>query len=336
MKPMTVLMPVYNGGPFLAGAISSVLSQTFKDFELLIVDDGSVDDSREIIRSFRDLRIRTAQNGRNLGIVETLNRGLAEAVTPWIARCDADDLCHPQRLEKQMARAHAAHGIGFVGCDSRILNERGKWQGFGRTASSHESICWDLCFRNPFAHSSAVFLREGAEYRPVPAAEDYDLWSRIARFNTMASVPLPLVDYRQHSESIMAKHSASAQTSKNEGILKIKKANLRELGGLPDGHPDLKRLAEGGMDPPKDRGEIRAYWNAYRRLLARVPRRPDTGLIVSEHLFTQFCQYRSRNLAGLFLSSLPATFLAKLPLFRTLFSLAIRNPCRPYCQRETD
>jgi glycosyltransferase involved in cell wall biosynthesis len=319
-------MPVFNGAPFLAGAISAILRQSFGAFELLVVDDGSTDESPGIARSFHDPRIRIVENERNLGIVSTLNRGLAEAKTPWIARCDADDISHPQRLEKQYALALATPGAGFVGSHSRIVDARGRVRGFGRTASSHEAICWDLCFRNPFAHSSAFFLREGTEYLPVPAAEDYDLWSRIARSRRLASVSRALVDYRQHPDSIMAKHGSSTEGTKHRGILEIMEGNLQRFAGVDDASPDLKFLAEGWIEPPETREGIRAYWQTYGNLLARVPQQPDLRLVVSEHLFTKFCHYRKRNLAGIFLASLPATFLPKLPLFRSLFLLAIRHP----------
>lgn len=318
-------MPVFNGAPFLAGAISAILRQSFGEFELLVVDDGSTDGSLGIARSFQDPRIRIVENGGNLGIVRTLNRGLAEARTPWIARCDADDISHPQRLEKQYALALATPGAGFVGSHSRIVDARGRVRGFGRTASSHGAICWDLCFRNPFAHSSAFFLREGADYLPVPAAEDYDLWSRIARSHRLASVPQALVDYRQHPDSIMAKHGASTEATKHGGILEIMKANLQRFAERGDPPADLNFLAEGWTEPPETRDGIRAYWQTYGNLLARMPQQPDLRLVVSEHLFTKFCHYRDRRLARFFLVSLPPAFLSRLPLVRSLLLLAMRN-----------
>lgn len=314
-------MPVYNGEAFLSAAISAVLRQSCGEFELLIVDDGSTDRSLEIAQSFRDPRIRIIKNGRNLGIVPTLNRGLVEAGTPWIARCDADDTSHPHRLEKQYALAQATPGAGFVGSFTRIVNGRGRVRGWARTATSHEAICWDLCFRNPFAHSSAFFLREGADYQPVPAAEDYDLWSRISRSHRLTSVPQALVDYRQHSDSIMAKHGASAEGEKNQGILKIMKANLRQLAKAGASDLEVERLAERWIAPPETAEGIRSYWLTYKAWLAGVPRCPGLELVVSEHLFTKFCHYCARGNARLFLFSLPATFLFRLPPVRTFLTL---------------
>src|ERR1700693_4180503 len=114
MSPrVSVLMPVFNGGPYLTAAIESVQAQTFEDFELIIVDDGSTDGSAEKIGDFaaRDRRIRAYWKD-NSGISETLNRGIAEARGDWIARLDADDIMLPHRLERQMA---------FVSGDSEIV-----------------------------------------------------------------------------------------------------------------------------------------------------------------------------------------------------------------------
>jgi len=99
---LTVLMPVYNGGEFLRGAVESILGQTYSNFEFLIVDDGSTDESLEICRGFRDPRIRLEENGRNLGLIATLNRGLDLAEGDYIARMDSDDVSFPARLARQV------------------------------------------------------------------------------------------------------------------------------------------------------------------------------------------------------------------------------------------
>ena len=98
---VTVLLPVYNAAAFVGEAIRSVLAQTYRDFELLVIDDASTDDSEQVVRQFKDARIRYLVNESNLGITGTLNRGLSEARGDYIARMDADDICHPQRLARQ-------------------------------------------------------------------------------------------------------------------------------------------------------------------------------------------------------------------------------------------
>ncbi len=316
-------MPVFNAGRFIEDSIKAILRQSFGEFELLVIDDGSTDESLQKARSFRDPRVRILENGRNLGIVETLNRGLSEADSPWVARCDADDISHPQRLEKQHALAMAEAGIVFVGSGARIVDERGRTRGFARTASSHGAIRWDLCFRNPFAHSAAFFLREGAEYRPVRAAEDYDLWSRMSRVGRLAAVPAAMVDYRQHPDSIMARHGADISAGKNEEVLKIMRENIRSVSGRTLSGAEIERLASGWIFPPETREGICSYWQDYAALLGDKRKGDGMDLVVSEHLFTKFCQYRKRGFSKLFLSSLPGFLFRRMPLFRTLLSFGL-------------
>jgi glycosyltransferase involved in cell wall biosynthesis len=99
--PITVLVPVYNGEPYVGEAIGSILAQTLYEYELLIIDDGSTDRTTEIVRSFRDKRIRLVRNGENRGLIATLNHGVEIARGKYIARMDSDDISHPERLEKQ-------------------------------------------------------------------------------------------------------------------------------------------------------------------------------------------------------------------------------------------
>ena len=102
MLPLiTVLMPVFNADKYLNIAIDSILSQTFSNFEFLIIDDGSTDKSVEIIQAYTDSRIRFIQNVSNQGISATLNKGISLSTTELIARMDADDICYPERLENQ-------------------------------------------------------------------------------------------------------------------------------------------------------------------------------------------------------------------------------------------
>ena len=102
MPQIIVLMPVYNGGRYLRESIASILAQSFKDFELLIIDDGSTDDSVSIVKSFSDPRIRLVLNEHNIGVARTLNKGLELARGEFIARMDADDISLPHRFEKRV------------------------------------------------------------------------------------------------------------------------------------------------------------------------------------------------------------------------------------------
>ena len=125
MPKVTVLMPVYNGGRFLREAIKSVLNQTYKDYELLAIDDGSRDDSVKIINSFGDSRIRLVKNEKNMGQMNTLNKGLALARGEYIARMDQDDISLPERLQKQAEALDENPGIPLVFSDTYIIDSEG-------------------------------------------------------------------------------------------------------------------------------------------------------------------------------------------------------------------
>ena len=119
MVEVTVLMPVYNGERYLREAIDSILDQSFRDFEFLILDDGSTDGTADIIRSYRDERIRFLANPERLRLSGALNRGMAEARGSFIARMDADDIARPHRLARQLAFLRRNPEVGICGTCSR-------------------------------------------------------------------------------------------------------------------------------------------------------------------------------------------------------------------------
>jgi hypothetical protein len=211
MKPpvVTVLMPVFNGARHLRAAIESVTRQSFCDFELLVIDDGSTDETAQMLDGFGDPRLRVLRNERNLGLVPTLNRGLAEARGEWIARQDADDLSAPGRLAAQLGFVQGNPSVPLVGTDAWLIDDNGRPRGRWRTGGHADLVQWDLCFRAPFAHSSALFRRgmivdRFGGYRDLPACEDLDLWQRVAEKFPVVTLRQPLVKYRLHGASIMA------------------------------------------------------------------------------------------------------------------------------------
>ncbi|MCG3772759.1 MAG: putative glycosyltransferase EpsE [Nitrosomonadaceae bacterium] len=211
MPSVSILMPVYNGERFLREAIDSVLRQTCRDFELLILNDGSTDASRTIVNSYTDSRIRLIDNEQNRGLPATLNRGLAEASSGLIARQDADDLSFPTRLAKQVEFLSHHPDVALVGTQARFIDERGYSNGsILRRACSHDSIKWDLLFDNSFTHSSVMFRKEviqgefGGYDETFSRCEDYDLWSRVAMRHRVANLRETLVSYRLHPYARMS------------------------------------------------------------------------------------------------------------------------------------
>ena len=202
-KPrVTVLLPVYNGENFLANAIESILNQTFTDFELIIIDDGSTDSSKIIASSFDDTRIRIEENNSNIGLIATLNKGLKLARGDYIARMDADDLSFPDRLKKQVFFMDSHPEVGISGSYIEKVDERGSK--VIELPLHHNTICFYMMFDNPFAHNTIVFRRSMVEQNCLSYdqnfkySEDYDLWDRCSQITVLANIPEPLVRYNYH------------------------------------------------------------------------------------------------------------------------------------------
>lgn len=209
MTPLiSVVMPVQDGARWLAEAVTSIQQQSLAEFELLIVDDGSADESARIATAFAkaDPRIRVVPQAR-LGLVTALNRGLTEARGALIARLDADDRAHPQRLARQREYLAAHTEIGLLGTWADKIDAGGRVIGALKPAASPHELMQLLPRTNPFVHSSVMMRKQVLEnagyYRPAfQGAEDYDLWLRLSELTTVANLPERLLQYRVHSESV--------------------------------------------------------------------------------------------------------------------------------------
>lgn len=227
---ISVLLPVYNGAAFLRTAIDSILGQTCADFELLILDDGSTDDSREIAASYADPRIRRVDNGQNLGLIATLNRGLELARGEFIARMDADDISLPRRLARQVAFLEGHPKVGLCGTWFERFSRRGSLT--VRMPEQHGPLRLFLLFDNPFLHSSIMLRRSlverhGLRYDPAyPHSEDYELWARCAELTQLANLPDVLVRYRDHPANIS--HRFGREQDAANGAVRARL--LRSLG----------------------------------------------------------------------------------------------------------
>lgn len=211
MQPqITVVLSVYNDEPYLAEAIDSLLSQTRKDFVLLIIDDGSTDNSLAIAQSYDDSRISILQNTKNMGLSAALNKGIQGCKTPYIARMDADDLCHPERLEKQYRFMENNNDIdGCFSCIS-LFNTADKdaiQQDLYRHTSNHKTIRKALPKSNCFAHPTAFFKTDVMQAYPydetITYGEDYELWLRMMMCGvTFAKLPDNLLSCRMRQDSM--------------------------------------------------------------------------------------------------------------------------------------
>jgi len=269
---VTVLMPVYNAGCYLRPAVESILQQSFRDFELVIINDASTDGSAEILRSFSDDRIRILHNEHNLGLANSLNRGLLAAAGEFIARQDADDLSHHERLARQVHFLKGHPEIALIGTQAVIIDELGRYKRMLLDRPhEHLAIKWDLLFDNSFVHTSVMFrttiVRDNlAGYDPsYTACEDYELWSRIAEVCRVANLSRHLVSHRIHSSS---KRKGTKQFVKMQDLTRVVKRNADAMFGKDFLSESESLLLAGFSSGYQDRTSHAKFVRLFDRLLA--------------------------------------------------------------------
>ncbi len=206
-----VVMPVYNGGKYLREAIDSILAQSYDNFEFIIIDDGSTDNTWMILNDYDDVRIQLVRNEENIGMAGSLNKGLALARGEFIARMDADDVSLPERLEKQVRFLNSNPHIGAVGSFAYKIDASGRIIGETRPPTDPYLVEWGLCFDNYLCHPTFMFRKStftqvGGYSEKKWHSEDYDLWSRMVGITRISNLPDRLLLYRHHQESVGSKY----------------------------------------------------------------------------------------------------------------------------------
>lgn len=281
----SILMPVHNAGRYLGRVLRDLQSQSFRDFEIIAVDDGSTDGSSEVLQQHRDQRLRVVTLAGNRGLVAALNVGLAEARGLWIARQDADDRCRADRLACQRSQILGNPGAVFFYSRARLIDERGWWRGTMRPPLDHEGLRWDLCFRNAIPHTSAVFpaamvREELGGYTGDNVTADFDLWSRLLRKGGSAGDGRYLVSYRNHAHSIMGREHGSNDKPSNAGLREILLRNLTKWGR--GNASEAAVVADTWLAPGNaDWGE---YFAIRECLVARCPTIPSS--LIAEEDYT--------------------------------------------------
>lgn len=204
---VTVLMPVYNGEAYLREAIKSVLEQIYTNFEFLIIDDGSTDNSSSIVDSFADIRIRLVHNTNNLGLIATLNHGIDLAKGDYIARMDCDDICMPMRLARQVEFMEAHTEVGVCGSWAKLIDEAGNHLGV-RKSPVGVTLAHEYWRPSPLIHPSCMIrtslLKVNRYSSEFVDAEDYELWLRLSRVSQLHNMSEVLICYRVHRTSVTA------------------------------------------------------------------------------------------------------------------------------------
>lgn len=252
MHPIvSIVMSVYNGERFIRESVDSILNQTFRDFELIIINDGSSDKTMEILKSYNDNRIILIIQ-KNMGLAKALNNGIAMAKGRYIARQDADDKSDLDRLEKQVNYMEANLSVGLLGTMFKVIDENGTFQRNSCLPVEEEIIKERLIEINQFCHGSVMMRKEALEkvgvYRDYfKYAQDYDLWLRISESFQVSNLPEPLYCYRELRNAISSNHIV--KQSKYAGVAAMMALQRREKGtdeiqqGITPALPPLKDLS---------------------------------------------------------------------------------------------
>lgn len=202
---VTILMAVYNGSPFLSETIKSLLVQTYKNIEILVINDASTDNSHEIIAGYGDKRIRVVNNVSNIGQTRSLNIGLRLAKGKYVARIDADDICLPDRIEKQVIFLEATPHVGVCGSWAKVFGSSTKYI---RVPVASDEINGHLLFQNVIIHPTVMMRKDVIANQEPPYdaqfhyAQDYDLWTRLSNTTKIVNLPNVLVHYRVHEKQM--------------------------------------------------------------------------------------------------------------------------------------
>jgi len=239
MPRISVILPVFNAAATLPRALESIRAQTLADWELLAIDDGSRDESRQILdtHAAADPRIKVLGWPRNQGVVAAHRAGLAEAAGEFVARMDADDWSHPQRFERQLAMFGARPALGVVSCRVRLLDPLGagmqRYVDWANGLLDPEAIAARRFIESPVIHPSAIIRREWLEkiggYRASGWPEDYDLWLRLLEAGCpMAKSPKTLYHWQDGPERLTRRHPDYAEPE----VWRMKAHYLARLPGI--------------------------------------------------------------------------------------------------------
>lgn len=228
MPRVSVVMPAYNAEKYIGEAIDSILNQTYTDFEFIIIDDGSSDNTINTIMSYTDPRIRFYQNEHNVGVAATLNRGLELATGEYIARMDSDDISLAERFEKQVDFMNRNPDVAVVGTGIQLFGAQSATRMF---SADYDHLKVDLLFGNCFAHPSvmlrAKFFRQTSLCYDTSYSkmEDFDLWVRTAEQYKIASLQEVLLKYRIHPKQVTQKPSEN-------NIIQLRSLKKRQIANL--------------------------------------------------------------------------------------------------------
>jgi glycosyltransferase involved in cell wall biosynthesis len=300
---VSVIMSVYNGERHLAEAIESILDQTFRDFEFIIINDGSTDGTADILGRYqrRDERIQVYPQD-NHGLIASLNRGVRLAQGACIARMDADDVSLPERLGKQVGFLDLHPQIGVLGSAVQVTDDNGHVYDTWRFPTTPAFLRWSLCFYNPIPHPTVMMRRQavvrvGGYASDMLHAEDYDLWRRLSSITLLSNMEDVLLLLRKHEASISKVHFVQQrQTS-----IRISQLMISETVGGEVPHTVVESLWGEPTDSLTSvREEAKLIQRLYRASIANDALSADEKQMISRDASLRLLAMtrRQRSLAG--------------------------------------
>lgn len=247
---VTVLMPVYNAELYLKNTIDSILNQTYTEFEFLIINDGSIDGSEEIIKSYTDPRINYVKNDKNLKLIKTLNKGIDLAKGKYIVRIDADDFALKDRLAIQVEFMERNSGIIASGSFYYVINEFNERIEDKQLPITNQEICFSMLFFNPICHPSVIWRNDIVKNNKIYFkeeyihAEDYKFWYDLSQFGHLANISKKLIEYRIHDQQVSSVYSKEQMNTD----FKIKSEVLKGLFDLTFDENIFKLLNKSGLN----------------------------------------------------------------------------------------
>lgn len=277
---VSVVMPAYNAEKYLREAIDSILSQTYTDFEFIIINDGSTDATKEIIQSYTDPRIVYIENEVNSGICVTLNKGLDAARGKYIARMDSDDIALPNRLETQVRYMDSNPGLGASGSDIEVFGVGIEPHVFTQLHSPEECLA-GLIFNSCFAHPTVIIrksvldkhnLRYKDEFRGL---EDYELWWQIGKYSGLNNIAQPLLRYRHH----IGQETQNVSQKVRDAFMTFTKCRFRDLNIImsADEQTLWYRYSTGDFNS-FDNTTIRKFISLSAKVIRQYPHRTSKSL----------------------------------------------------------
>lgn len=265
---ISVILPAYNCDRFIRAAVESVLQQTYPDFELLVIDDGSTDQTAAVVSQLADQRVRLIRNEKNLGLVNTLNKGIGLAKGQYIARMDGDDLCMPDRFAIQLAYLRALPYPALLTATAQLINEDGQetgvWEDDVRhltPAAIRHFLPKNNCIVHPAVMAPAALFRRYRYQIRQKQSEDYDLWLRMAADGvSLEKISTPLLRHRILQQSFTRRRQRNVffKLARTKLVFAAMAVRRGRLNGFV-----LKTMCYGILDMAK--GMIKGFLKIFNR-----------------------------------------------------------------------